>query len=208
MPQGIQAIAALFILLPGFISARVARSLSHPSQQSELERVIEALILSFVLYLLYILVFGTALPIEWKAGASSPFAVHRWRVALLALAAIALGAAWGKLRSTDRIYRVLRRAHMTTLTNGETVWNNVFYSLKGTVQVGLGDGRVVRGWLQRYSDTRDEHSLFLAQAAWIPESGEPVDIPGPGILITGKAEIQYVMFLDDRTAAPLRKELS
>lgn len=75
--------------------------------------------------------------------------------------------------------------------------DNVFYSLEGTVQVGFEDGRIVRGWLSRYSDTGGERSLFLERASWIPEGSDPVDIPGPGILVTEKAGIQYVMFLDE-----------
>lgn len=202
MPQGLQALIALFVLLPGFISARIARSLSTQTQQSELERIIEALILRFFLYSIYIVVFGTTLPIEWSltidAAKVSHYAVvvHRWRVALLIATAVLLGVVWGAVRSTDLVLNILRRLHLTVKTNGESVWNNVFYSLRGTVQVGLEDGRIVRGWLSRYSDGGQERSLFLEQASWIPETGEAIDVPGPGILVTEKAGIQYVMFLD------------
>jgi hypothetical protein len=74
VPQGLQTLVALLILLPGFVSARIARSLSAQVQQSELERVIEALIFSFFNYVLYIAAFGTSLPIEWAPS----FQVHRW----------------------------------------------------------------------------------------------------------------------------------
>ncbi len=212
MPQGLQALIALFVLLPGFISARIARSLSSQSQQSELERIIEALILSFFLYTFYILVVGTTLPIDWALtvdAAKAPHysvVVYRWRVALLVGAAVALGVVWGAARSTDVVLRPLRKLHLTVRTNGESVWNNVFYSLDGTVQVGLEDGRIVRGWLSRYSDSGEEHSVFLEQAFWIPEEGDPVGIPGPGILVTEKAGIQYVMFLDAMTDSAKKEE--
>ncbi len=212
MPQGLQAIFALFVLLPGFLSARVARALSSPSEQTELERIIEALILSFFLYAFYIICFGAALPLEWRmlptvAGAPQyTVNIHRGRVALLTAFTIVLGLCWGSLRSKDGLLRLLRSWKLTQRTGGESVWNNVFYTLGGTVQVGLADGRVVRGWLSRYSDKAAERSLFLEQAAWITDQGEAVEVPGPGILLTDKAEIHYVMFLNDTVPTPDAEE--
>ena len=179
MPQGLQAVFALFVLLPGFLSARIARSLSSPAEQTELERMIEALILSFFLYALYLICFGASFPIEWRttlAQGDLPqyvVSVHRGRIVLLTISAVVLGVGWGSLRSRDGVLRVLRSWKLTQRTSGESVWNNVFYSLSGTVQVGLTDGRVVRGWLSRYSDKSSERSLFLERAAWIPVEASP-----------------------------------
>jgi Family of unknown function (DUF6338) len=61
VPQGLQTLVALLLLLPGFLSARIAGSLSAQGQRSDLERVIEALIFSFVTYVIYIALFGTGL---------------------------------------------------------------------------------------------------------------------------------------------------
>jgi hypothetical protein len=193
VPQGLQTLVALLLLLPGFLSARIAGSLSAQGQRSDLERVIEALIFSFVTYVIYIALFGTGLPIEWAPS----FQVHRWRVVFLALLACALGLIWGVVRSKDLALRPLRAMRMTERTSREFIWNDVFSNLEGSAQVGLKDGRNLVGWIGRYSDSGGERSLFLESANWVREDGSLVTIGGKGILLTDKAEIEYVMFLDD-----------
>ena len=191
MPQGLQTLVALLVLLPGFVSARIARAISAQAQQSELERVIEALIFSFFTYVVYIALFGTALPIEWAPS----FEVHRWRVVFLAGMACVLGLIWGIVRSKDLALGFLRKWDLTERTSRESVWNDVFSSLQGTAQIGLHDGRNLIGWVGRYSDSGDERSLFLERASWVKDDGSLVPIDGEGILLTDKAEIEYVMFL-------------
>ena len=73
----------------------------------------------------------------------------------------------------------------------------MFSSFGGSVQVGLGDGRAVVGWLRQYSEAGDERTLLLERARWVTENGDSLDIPGDGlILLTEKSEIKFVMFLD------------
>jgi hypothetical protein len=141
VPQGLQTLVALLVLLPGFVSARIVRALSAQAPQSELERVIEALIFSFFTYVFYIAIFGTSLPIEWQPS----FQVHRWRVVFLAVMACELGLLWGVVRSKDLALGVLRKWGWTERTSSDSVWNDVFSNLTGTAQVGLRDGRNLIG---------------------------------------------------------------
>ncbi len=167
------------------MSARVA--------QSELERIIEALIFSFFTYVVYLFLFGAHLPVSWTLatapGSSFTFSVSRLRVCFLVLIAIGLGLGWGYVKGHDLHARLLRRFGWTERTSRESVWTDMFVSLNGTVQVGLADGKNIIGWLLRYSDTSDEKSLFLQDAAWVDEAGQLTDIPGAGILLTDKSEI-------------------
>ena len=196
MPQGLQTLVALLILLPGFVSARIARSLSAQTQQSELERVIEALIFSFFTYVIYIAVFGISLPIQWLPS----FQVHRGHVIFLAVMACLLGLFWGFVRSKDLALGSLRWLGLTERTSRESVWNDVFSSIEGSAQVGFSDGRNLVGWIGRYSDSGGERSLFIEKASWVNEDGSTIKISGKGILLTDKAEIEYVMFLDESPA--------
>jgi hypothetical protein len=178
--------------------------MSARSQQSELERIIEALIFSFFTYVCYALAFGTALPIEWtsivgKDGAQHfvVSAVYRWKLIFIVLTSTALGLGWGYVKDNDLLARTLRQWKITRRSSRDSVWNDVFISLGGTVQVGLADGRMAIGWLARYADTDNERTLFLEQASWVSETGDIVAIPGSGLLLTEKSEIKFVMFLDD-----------
>jgi hypothetical protein len=73
----------------------------------------------------------------------------------------------------------------------------MFHTLGGTVQVGLGDGRTIRGWLRCYSDEPEDGTLFLEAASWIDQDLDETPINGPGILLTKNSGIQYVMFLSE-----------
>ena len=201
MPQGIQALLALFILLPGFVSARIARNISAPSNQTDVERIIEALIFSFFIYVLYLLLFGGTLPVDWSTTPDNPlhYSIHVYqgRLAFLSVTPVLWGVLWGALRYHDAILSLLRRCRITDRTNDVSVWNGTLRALSGSVQVGLSDGREIVGWLQRYSDLGEERSLFLEQAAWVGEDGSRIALSGPGILLTDKSEIRYIMFLDE-----------
>ena len=202
MPQGLQALVALLVLLPGFVSARIVRMLSAKTQQTELERVIEALIFSFFTYVVYIFLFGSSLPVDWIATAGpavTPYtiSVHRWRLLSLAVIAVVLGFGWGYVKGHDSLLKLLRFWKLTQRSSRESVWTDVFLNYGGTVQVGLGDGRSVIGWLKQYAESGDERTLFLENAVWISDNADAVEVPGDGrILLTEKSEIKYVMFID------------
>jgi|HubBroStandDraft_2_1064218.scaffolds.fasta_scaffold212792_2 glucose uptake protein GlcU len=76
MPQGLQALAVLLILLPGFLSAAVSRLLRSREKQSDFEKVVEALIFSFITYALYLIIFRDAMPIDVTSVVDKSGAVH------------------------------------------------------------------------------------------------------------------------------------
>ena len=167
MPQGLQAVLALALLLPGFVSARIVRVMSQKTPQTELERVIEALILSFFTYLLYIpfyvFTWKDGPPINWHvAAANGPgtyywsgqyyrLDLHGWRLLWIPAISIILGLVWGYAREKDLLLRCLRKLRMTERSSYESVWADVLQYIGGNVQVGLGDGRSIVGWLRQYS---------------------------------------------------------
>ena len=177
MLQGLQAVLALLVLLPGFVSARVVRMMSARSQQTELERIIEALIFSFFTYICYFAVFGAQLPLEWSVTLTSNgvapfnFSVHRVRLLSLVPISVILGFVWGYVRGHDLLLKLLRKWKFTQRSSRESVWSDVFLNHRGNVQVGLGDGRSILGWLEQYAEAGDERTVFLSRAAWVADDG-------------------------------------
>src|SRR5579863_4233584 len=126
MPQGLQAFAVLLILLPGFFSARLVQMLCARPKQTELDKIVEALLFSFFTYLLFALTLGTDLPLSWSAtieqGTSHySLQIHRGRLALLTLYAGVLGFGWGWLVNHDAILRLLRKGGFTQRSSRSTV---------------------------------------------------------------------------------------
>jgi hypothetical protein len=197
---GLEALVVLLMLLPGFFAAHIVQSLCTRPQQSEFDKVIEALLYSFVTYLLFTAIIGQV-PLSMRVepdGQAKLVSVETRVGPLLWLGLIALAVALILSFSTnnDLHGRVLRKLRFTQRTARNSVWSDVFHYASGYVQVELVDGRNVLGWLRYYSDTPEESSLCLEDAAWIGPGNVKVPIKGPGILLTKESGIRTIMFLD------------
>jgi hypothetical protein len=206
MPSSFEALAILLILLPGFLAAYILQSLATRPKQTDLERVIEALIFSLLIYLVYILTSGTGLPVSWRlekdAAGNPAYTVEAaWRrLTLLTLVLpVLLGIVSAWLVEHDLLLRVLRFCKLTERTSRSSTWIDVMTEINSVAQVELADGRKVMGWITYYSVDPDDSSLFLEEAAWVSEEneGDLVPIKGPGILLTKEAGIRSVTFLDE-----------
>ena len=198
-----QALAVLFILLPGFLAAYILQSLVSRPKQSDLEKLIEALILSFVVYLVSVLVIGTRLPVSWhpakdlQGNQTYEIELAWWKLLVLLLLPIGLGLLSAFLMQHDYMLRVCRWAKLTNRTSRASTWNDVLQDVQGAAQVELSDGRSVMGWVGYYSDDPDDSAPYLERAAWVnTETSDLEPIDGPGILLTKEAGIRSVMFLD------------
>ena len=202
MPGKIEALAILLLLLPGFACAYIVQHLAVRAKQSELEKIVEALLLSFVLYLATLPFFGYTLPVSWSSTSVGGFAgyavlLHWSHLAGLLASAAALGLLHAANINHDLLLRVLRRLRITQRTARNTIWNDAFQDVSNKyILVSFADGSSLLGYLRYYSDESEDSSLFLEDAAWVFEDGSQEQIPGPGILITKQAALEFVTFLD------------
>ena len=196
-----EAVAVLLVLLPGFLCARIVQSLCVRPKQTELDKIIESLLYSFVVYVAFVALFGGAVPVGFQIGADNGvqhYAIELHAKPLLQLAAISslLALLVGFIVTNDISGWVFRKLRLTQRTTRSSVWSDVFHELRGVVHVELGDGRRVIGWLRYYSDEPKDASLFLEKAAWVrTDNDELIPIQGPGILITQHMGIKFVEFL-------------
>ncbi len=197
MPAKIDALAVFFVLLPGFTCAYTTQQLAVRRVQTEVEKVIEALILSFVLYLVTLPFFGYTLPLKWLANADGTYQIkaHFPQLLTLLVLSIALGVFYAATINHDWLMVILRKLRVTERTARTTIWNDAFQELSGFVQIGFKDGSQILGWVRYYSDDATDPSLFLEKASWINDDGAEVQIDGPGILITKESVIETVTFL-------------
>jgi Family of unknown function (DUF6338) len=202
VPHEFEALTVLLVLLPGFVSARIAQSLCLKPKQSDIDKVLESLLYSFLVYVIFVVSFGKALPVKINVQAakemtSYSIAIQKWPLAGLAGISIGLGLLVGVNGTKDISGSFLRRLGVSQRTTRNSVWNDVFHERGGAVQVGLADGRMVMGWVQHYSDDSDDSSVFLEKAAWVdPEQHTQTQIVGDGILLTKESKIEFIEFLD------------
>jgi uncharacterized membrane protein YfcA len=152
MPSKAEALGIFLILLPGFTCAYIAQYLSVRRKQTELDKVIEALLFSVALYLLTLPFFGNTLPASWQTvpGTSNLYqVVLRWnQLLVLGAGSVVLGVLYAAKINHDWLMQIFRWLRVTERTARSTIWNDVFQEIGGSVQVGLsGDIRVI-GWLR------------------------------------------------------------
>lgn len=205
MPATLLALQVLLILLPGFSAAYVVQALATRRTPSDFERVIEALVFSFVIYVCYVPFNGGKLPfhifrdpagkadetILWEPAQLAWLAVVTFAFALASVAYIRLDG--------NRFFQWIRLSERTTRNS---IWNDVFESeaIDGQpLQVELADNRSVLGSLLYYSDVAEDASIYLTQASWVDASGGTVPIPGSGILLTKNCGIRTVSLLNPIT---------
>lgn len=202
MPGHIEAIGILLVLLPGFSCAFFVQHIAVRPQQTELDKVVEALLLSFILYLATSPFFHYSLPLSWTATTQQPFTTYKFQLSWpyifsLFIGAILLAVLYGANVNHDWLLKLLRKCRVTEKTARSSIWNDAFQDIKNTyVLVGLDDGRSVIGYVRYYSDEQDDASVLLEDAAWLDKEGNQEPIQGPGILLTKAAGIQSVSFLD------------
>lgn len=206
MPElGFQALAVLLVLLPGFLCARIIRNLCVTPHQTEFDKIIEALMYSFIVYVAYSLVFG-GLPVGLRSTAEGDvqrysIEVNKWSLATLLLLSLSIALGVSYLTNNDLIFRWLRKYEITRRTARGYVWGDVFHECQGYVLVELKDGRMLLGWLRYYPDTPEEGNVFLEDAAWVERTGKRIPIAGPGILITKELGIHNIAFLEPKITA-------
>lgn len=201
MPATVLALQIFLILLPGFSAAYIVQGLATRRSQSDLERIIEALVFSFIIYVCYIPLNSGHLPfhiIDDPAGKGSETVL--WQPAQLGYLVVVTFAF--AMAVVAYIHfdgnAIFRRLHLTERTTRNSIWNDILESetvKEQPVQVELANGRNVQGVLLYYSDAAEDASVYLTQASWIAESGARVPIPGPGILLTKGSGIQSISLL-------------
>jgi hypothetical protein len=191
----------LLLLLPGFSCAYLVQRLTVRPKQTELDKVIEALLFSFIFYLFVSPFFGYTLSASWQmntVGAIEQYTIQfNWPyLAALAVLVLAVGILYSANLNHDWLLWLLRKWSITQSTARSSIWNDAFQDIPSSfVLVQLSGDRTIIGYLRYYFDEPEDASLFLEDAAWIvDEEGTQSPIDGPGILLTKQAGIESVSF--------------
>lgn len=186
----------------------MVQALATRRSQSDFERVIEAIVFSFIIYVCYVPLNGGKLPFHIQsdpAGKGNDTVL--WEPTQLAwLAGITLAfslVAVAYIRfDGNRAFRWIRLSERTTRNS---IWNDIFESeaIDGQpIQVEMADGLSVLGNLLYYSDVADDASVYLTEALWVDSNGNTTPIPGPGILLTKTSGIRSISLLNPIEATP------
>ena len=146
--------------------------------QTDLDKVIEECLYSFIIYALFVL-YGYGLPFSVIPAkppvTETTITWNRDKLLVLCMITTAVAIAAALYVNLDGNW-LLRKIRVTERTARRSIWNDVFQrEVKDSqiVQIELADKRSLLGVLNYYSDAAEDCSIYLSQAS--SRSGNPAD---------------------------------
>jgi hypothetical protein len=135
MPEiGFEGLSILLVLLPGFVTARIVQGLCVRPAQTELDKFVEALLYSFLVYVSYSF-WRSQLPVypivqEHSDGSRiiTP-AVSPAGLLLLLGIGVLLGLIVSTSITNDLHGRLFRKVRATQRTTRSSIWSDVFHEM-------------------------------------------------------------------------------
>lgn len=183
----------LTYLLPGFLAAWVFYGLTSHPKPSQFERVVQALIFTFI-------VQTFVAPCRWALEAiGHVLAIGPWDSVAEGLTslilAIVFGAALAYFTNTDSVHKWLRRRGFTTRTSHPSEWYCVLAEKVTFVILHMGDGRRLYGWPKEWPVEPDKGQFYIMLPSWIQADGSQIELPQlDGVLVSAK-DVRWVEFL-------------
>ena len=191
-----ETLAVFLLLMPGFLASAVLNAIVVRSTKDRIGNIIEALVLSFVIYAI-LTPFGRS-PVDLEvtsAGVYRPFVTPEhlpWAMGLAVVLALLLGFSI----TNDYHMKLLRKIKITSSTARINTWLDIFIDQRRYVVVTFVDGRRLFGWPEYYSNDTTEGLLYVSDPAWIGDDDEYTDLGVHGILLTNKDSIESIVFMD------------
>ena len=180
-------------LLPGFLAAWVFYGLTSHPKPSHFERVVQALIFTFIIQILIP-------PSRWLLEQiGSIIAIRPWDSASEGAAslflAIFFGALLAYLTNTDKVHKYLRGCGFTTRTSHPSEWYYVLSKKIMFVILHLHNGKRLYGWPKEWPVEPDKGQFYITLPSWIKSDGKQIELPQlDGVLVNAK-DVKWVEFV-------------
>src|SRR5690606_8331182 len=188
-----EAIKLLTYLLPGFTAAWIFYGLTSHQKPSQFERVVQALIFTFVVQVLL-------QPMKWlllSVGGVLPLAPWGKSAELFIslILALLLGGLVAYFTNNDAFHKLLRRWGFTSRTSHPSEWFCAFTDHLTYVILHLRDGRRLYGWPKEWPIDPQQGQFYIQVPSWIDDEGNAIDLPQlDGILVQVK-DVEWVEFM-------------
>jgi hypothetical protein len=183
----------LFQLAPGFVAAWVLYGLTSYQKPSQFERVIQALIFSFLINAL--LPFEKSIALYVGRFISLGYWNGKSEIAALALTGVAFGIVGSYFANNDGLYGIGRRLKLTRRTTYPSEWYGAFSDQIRYVVLHLSGSRRIIGWPRQWPSESQTGHFMLMDAAWLVEDGREIPLTRDESILIAAKDVEMVEFL-------------
>jgi hypothetical protein len=196
-------LALLTQLMPGFLTAWVVYGLTTYTKPSQFERIVQALIYSFMVSALV----AVAEPLLLLAGQFVRLGTWDSSAELIASAvlALALGFLLSFFMKNDVFFRQARRLGLTSRTPFPSEWYGAFAARPPRyVVLHLEGGRRITGYPIEWPTEPTSGHFKLTDAAWLDDLNNEIPLDTNDSILIAAKQVEMVEFLknmSERTSA-------
>ena len=181
-------IDVLTSLLPGFVAAALFHSLRPYVKLSAFERVIQALIFTTVIEIIFTIM------IEVITGPLT--GIEDWKPAISVAIAAVLALMVAYVLNNDLMHKVLRRCRITRETSYPTEWHSSFSRHEHCyVVLHLRGQRRLYGWPHEWPSRPEEGHFQIILGEWLVED-KRIPVTGVEATVIPVHEVEMVEFID------------
>jgi len=180
-------------LMPGFLTAWVVYGLTTYTKPGQFERVVQALIYSFIVNALVAALEQGFL----FAGKFLRFGTwdHSAELVASASVAIALGVLLSFFMTNDAFFSLARRLRLTTRTPYPTEWYGAFATKPRYVVLHIEGSRRISGYPIEWPTEPTSGHFRLTDAAWLNDDNKETPLEGDDSILIPSKQVEIVEFL-------------
>jgi hypothetical protein len=180
-------------LLPGFVACWVIYGLSSFAKPTPFERIIQALVYSFLISM----ALAVCEKLFLNVGIIHQLGIwdKQVEVVLSGVFAIALGLTISYFSQTDTFYSRARQLNLTSRTAYPSEWYGAFKQRQLTVVLHLEGERRVRGYPEQWPDEPGTGCFNLLYPAWLDAENNVIALESVDTLLIPAKQVLMVEFL-------------
>ena len=183
--------------MPGFLTAWVVYGLTTYTKPPQFERVVQALIYSFIVgaavALLELLLVFAGKTIQLGVWSKSSELVASTAIALL------LGLLLSYYMRNDGFFKLARRLSLTTRTPFPSEWYGAFAVKPRYLVLHLSGGRRISGYPSEWPTEPTVGHFRLTDAAWLDDENVETPLHGDESILIEAKQVEMVELLKDES---------
>jgi hypothetical protein len=186
------AVLILQYLLPGFLTAWIFYGFTSYPRPSQFERIIQALIFTFIIQVAVFLerAFCLRIGVDWFSNCS-----ENSNIICTAINAIFFGILFSYFANNDKFHKIIRIIRISRETSFPSEWFGTFSKKVTYIVLHLKDERRLYGWPIEWPSAPDHGHFLLVQASWLQGTKE-IPIEGVDSILINVNDVRWVEFMN------------